>query len=76
MVNVAIFASGSGSNFETIAKADLKHANIKVLIVDKEKAYAYKCTRYFCDRADAVFHIYRYRQTEAYGSPKGACLNG
>lgn len=22
--------------------------------LDKEKAYAYKCTRYFCDRADAV----------------------
>ena len=40
MVNVAIFASGSGSNFEQIVKSELKYANIKLLVVDKENAYA------------------------------------
>lgn len=43
MINVAIFASGSGSNFEHIVmrnkEGKMKHANIKLLIVDKEKAY-------------------------------------
>ncbi|OCN05768.1 phosphoribosylglycinamide formyltransferase [Erysipelotrichaceae bacterium MTC7] len=40
MVNVAIFASGSGSNFENLVKATYKHADIKLLVVDKENAYA------------------------------------
>ena len=40
MVKVAVFASGSGTNFENIVNAGLQHASIEVLIVDKEKAYA------------------------------------
>lgn len=44
MVNIAIFASGNGSNFENIIE-NMKQKNIpnavcKVLIVDKEKAFA------------------------------------
>lgn len=39
MVNVAIFASGSGSNFENIATSDL-NIDIKVLIVDNKDAKA------------------------------------
>jgi len=44
-INIAVFASGNGSNFEAIAKAVKKgclKANLKILIVDKEKAYARK----------------------------------
>lgn len=44
MVNIAIFASGNGSNFEHIIneinKGHVDNATCKVLIVDKEKAYA------------------------------------
>lgn len=40
MVNVAVFASGSGTNFENLVKQKYKHTNICVLIVDKEQAYA------------------------------------
>lgn len=40
MVNIAVFASGSGSNFENLLKAKMQYANIKLLIVDKENAYA------------------------------------
>lgn len=39
MVNVAVFASGSGSNFENIATSDLP-LSIKVLIVDNKDAKA------------------------------------
>ena len=39
MVNIAIFASGSGSNFENIATSDL-NIDIKVLIVDNKDAKA------------------------------------
>jgi len=41
--NIAIFASGSGSNFEALVKANRRKsfkANIKLLITDKEAAYA------------------------------------
>ncbi|UCG35341.1 MAG: phosphoribosylglycinamide formyltransferase [Candidatus Omnitrophota bacterium] len=44
-LNMAIFASGNGSNFEAIVKAVKRgyvKANLKILIVDKEKAYARK----------------------------------
>ena len=44
-MNIAILASGSGSNFEAIAKAAKKgyfKATIKLLISDKEKAFARK----------------------------------
>ncbi len=44
MVNIAIFASGSGSNFENIVvsnrKENVKDYEVKLLIVDKENAYA------------------------------------
>lgn len=40
MVKVAIFASGSGTNFENLVKAQYKYATIDLLIVDKEGAYA------------------------------------
>lgn len=44
MVNIAIFASGNGSNFENIIKeintGNVEKVTCKVLIVDKEQAYA------------------------------------
>lgn len=44
MVNIAIFASGNGSNFENIVDqincGNVNNAICRVLIVDKEKAYA------------------------------------
>ena len=40
MVNVAIFASGGGTNFENLVSKEYKYANICLLIVDKEHAYA------------------------------------
>lgn len=44
MVNIAIFASGNGSNFEQIINeiqnGNLDNAICKILIVDKENAYA------------------------------------
>lgn len=44
MVNIAIFASGNGSNFENIIheieNGHIDNAICKVLIIDKEKAYA------------------------------------
>lgn len=43
-MNLAIFASGNGTNFEAICKAveeeRIHHATIKLLIVDHEDAYA------------------------------------
>lgn len=40
MVNVAVFASGNGSNFENIVQTRMQYARIRLLIVDKEDAYA------------------------------------
>ena len=44
MVNIAIFASGNGSNFENIIQeinnGHVNNAVCKVLIIDKEHAYA------------------------------------
>jgi phosphoribosylglycinamide formyltransferase-1 len=43
MKNIAVFASGFGSNFEAIAEAaekDQLHANIALLVVDKPDCYA------------------------------------
>lgn len=40
MVNVAVFASGGGTNFENLVSKDYEHTNICLLIVDKENAYA------------------------------------
>lgn len=36
MVNVAIFASGSGTNFENIVKANVANMQVALLVVDKE----------------------------------------
>ncbi len=44
-MNMAVFASGNGSNFEAIAKAVKRgyiKANLKILITDKEKAFVRK----------------------------------
>ncbi len=44
MVKTAVFASGSGTNFENLVKAiregKITHASIELLVVDKEQAYA------------------------------------
>lgn len=44
MVNIAVFASGNGSNFENIIdhieRQELKNVQCKLLLVDKENAYA------------------------------------
>lgn len=40
MVKVAVFASGSGTNFENLVTCGLSHAEITLLIVDKSDAYA------------------------------------
>lgn len=43
MVNIAVFASGSGTNFETILshiEDGSLHVNCACLIADKENAYA------------------------------------
>ncbi len=65
MVNVAIFASGSGSNFENIVQTRMQYARIRLLIVDKEDAYA--ITR--AERLD-VPYVYvnpkEYASKEAY----------
>lgn len=63
MVNIAVFASGSGTNFENIVKADISNANIKLLIVDKEDAYAIK-------RAENCNIPYVYVNPKAFPSKK------
>lgn len=40
MVDIAVFASGNGSNFQRLADYKSKIYNIKVLIVDRKDAYA------------------------------------
>ena len=51
MVNIAIFASGNGSNFEQIINeiqnGNLDNAICKILIVDKENAYARERSKRF-----------------------------
>ena len=68
MVNIAIFASGSGTNFENIVKhmqaGTIKSATCKVLIVDKESAYA-------IERAKALNIPYVYVDPKAYGGKAG-----
>lgn len=41
-MNIAVFASGNGGNFEAIAKTKFKKLKIKILITDKENAYCIK----------------------------------
>ena len=68
MVNIAIFASGSGTNFENIVKhmqaGTIKSATCKVLIVDKESAYA-------IERAKALNIPYVYVDPKADGGKAG-----
>ena len=68
MVNIAIFASGSGTNFENIVKhmqaGTIKSATCKVLSVDKESAYA-------IERAKALNIPYVYVDPKAYGGKAG-----
>lgn len=63
MVNIAVFASGNGSNFENIVKAKLSSVNVKLLIVDKEKAYA-------IERANHLGIPYVYVNPKAFPSKK------
>lgn len=63
MVNIAVFASGSGTNFENIVKANLSHVNVKLLIVDKENAYA-------IERANHLGVPYVYVNPKAFPSKK------
>ncbi|NBK96860.1 MAG: phosphoribosylglycinamide formyltransferase [Erysipelotrichia bacterium] len=63
MVNVAVFASGSGTNFENIVKAKLQHAIVKLLVVDKEDAYAIQ-------RAKQLNVPYVYVNPKAFPSKK------
>lgn len=42
MVNICVFASGNGSNFENIVKSKIKNGIVKLLIVDHGDAYAIK----------------------------------
>ena len=68
MVNIAVFASGSGTNFENIVKhmqaGIIKSATCKVLIVDKANAYA-------IERAKALNIPYVYVDPKAYGGKAG-----
>lgn len=65
MVNIAIFASGNGSNFENIVNALHQHkinnAKCQLLIVDKEQAYA-------CERAKRLHIPYLYVNPKAYAN--------
>lgn len=63
MVNIAIFASGNGSNFENIVNeiqaGHVANTNCAVLIVDKEQAYA-------IERAKRLGIDYVYVNPKAY----------
>lgn len=65
MVNIAIFASGNGSNFENIVNhihnKDIEHAECKILIVDKEHAFA-------IERAEKLGIKYMYVNPKAFPS--------
>jgi phosphoribosylglycinamide formyltransferase, formyltetrahydrofolate-dependent len=63
MVNVAIFASGSGTNFENLVSKDYVYANICLLVVDKENAYA-------INRAIKLGVPYVYVNPKAFASKK------
>lgn len=68
MVNIAIFASGNGSNFENIVNAihdgRIKDTTCVMLIVDKENAYA-------IERAKKLGVPYLYVNPKAYGGKPG-----
>lgn len=68
MVNIAVFASGNGSNFENIAmcikQGTLRNVCCKVLIVDKEHAYAIQ-------RAEQLHIPWIYVNPKAYADKRG-----
>lgn len=68
MVNIAIFASGNGSNFENlmdkINDGSIQDTKCAILIVDKEHAYA-------IERAKRLGIPYRYVDPKGYGSKAG-----
>ena len=68
MVNVAIFASGNGSNFERLVtemqNGHVDHADCKVLIIDKKDAYAK-------ERAARLGIPCVYVDPKAYGGKEG-----
>ncbi len=68
MVNIAIFASGNGSNFENLVKeiqnGHVDNATCKVLIIDKEQAYAK-------ERAQKLGIPCVYVNPKAYGGKEG-----
>ncbi len=68
MVNIAIFASGNGSNFENLVKeiqnGHIDNAVCKVLIIDKEQAYAK-------ERAQKLGIPCVYVNPKAYGGKEG-----
>lgn len=68
MVNIAIFASGNGSNFENlidkINDGSIKDTRCAILIVDKEHAYA-------IERAKRLGIPYRYVDPKGYGGKAG-----
>lgn len=68
MVNIAIFASGNGSNFENIVKriqdGTLHNVTCKLLVVDKEDAYAIK-------RAEKLQIPWFYVNPKAYSNKEG-----
>lgn len=65
MVNIAIFASGNGSNFENIVTAasnqQIHNAKCCLLVVDKEHAFA-------CERAKKLGIPYLYVNPKAYAN--------
>lgn len=42
MVNLCVFASGNGSNFEAIANGQYRNINVKLLVCDNPNAYVIK----------------------------------
>lgn len=68
MVNIAIFASGNGSNFENIVKhiqeGTLKNVTCKLLVVDNEHAKA-------IDRAEKLNIPWFYVNPKAYKNKQG-----
>ncbi len=61
MVNVAVFASGSGTNFENLVMSKLTYAKVCLLIVDKEKALV-------IERAKRLQIPYEYVDVKAFAS--------
>lgn len=57
-MNIAVFASGNGSNFEAIAKTKYKKIKIKLLITDKEDAYCIERSK----RLNIPYFVFPYKK--------------